>query len=953
MLSTNTWHLLPADEVLRLLETDMYRGLSPDEAKKRRKRVPGEVWHVRRSSAWEAAAASLFDLPTLLLVVAAAAAAVFDKRFEAGAIAAVLLIGALVRTAVSVRANRILEDMARSRIPVSSVIRDGTVHLLPAHEIVPGDIIFLDAGDRVPCDGYVITGDDSVVSERGITANEVPVHKYPTVISTAGEFAEVPGEFRPNMLFAGSLVLSGSVRIAATACGEDTLVGREQGGVTIDAGGEFPLIDRLKKQSRAVSLVMLAAVMVLTGLAVICGRGMSLPDVFLGTLAMAVASMSEFSSTIASIIVAVAVQRAAKSSGGRNIGRAGGERILFRDPARIEDAASVDAMVFCGAGFFKSGQAELLAYRLGDVYTGPDERGGDPCELLALASAAVWYDASHTSRSTGLSGGLGGGRKKAPVSHKSRERANIIAMAADAWSRRSGRPLPRPYAVGEHRDSADRLTVGLEISLCERDGVLYAAACGSPREVLACCSTVESANGAVPLDQSTAEAILAETEELEKRGARVLAVSKRVSPYPHLNRLAVLTQAMSFAGFVAVSMEPEQSARESIDYLKRAGVTPILFSETPEADLYYGRRLGLFDESTVPIPAASFDAPMAERILADGEESGRGVLVAFDAIGDAYLGSAYARAMTSLIGGRDALLRIGSGRRKSRERRGDVPVIAAVGMEAWDAGVLGRADVGFAVSGSRLRAVPESIARGAAVVIHPDSARTEPGCGGLRGVAEAVRSARCALANTAFTRFYLLAAQTARLVLMLTAVLGLIPLPSPVFILLWGLLFDFGAVLVRAFGRDEEAGETDPDEREERPAMIAALLTGLMWGGLLALGLWLAGTFLPKIPLFSSFSGESGTLRSFLSGTALLSGLVISAECGRQGSILAPRSIHTAEVLFTVLSAVLSLWILFSVSGAALTEGTPCGPAGLFALIPPLAVFAAAELLKLRRRRKS
>lgn len=953
MLSTNTWHLLPADEVLRLLETDMYRGLSPDEAKKRRKRVPGEVWHVRRTSAWEAAAASLFDLPTLLLVVAAAAAAVFDKRYEAGAIAAVLLIGALARTAVSVRANRILEDMARSRIPVSSVIRDGAVHLLPAHEIVPGDIIFLDAGDRVPCDGYVITGDDSVVSERGITANEVPVHKYPTVITTAEEFGEVPGEFRPNMLFAGSLILSGSVRIAATACGEDTLVGREQGGVTIDAGGEFPLIDRLKKQSRTVSLVMLAAVMVLTGLAVISGKGMNLPDVFLGTLAMAVASMSEFFSAIASIIVAVSVQRAAKPSGARKNGRAGdnGGRILFRDPARIEDAASVDAMVFCGSAFFKSGQAELLAYRLGDVYTGPDERGGDPCDLLALASAAVWHDASQTSRSTGLSGSLAGGKKKAPVSHKSRERANIIAMAADAWSRRSGRPLPHAYAVGEHRDSTDRLAVGLEISLCERDGVLYAAACGSAREVLACCSTIETANGAVPLDQSTAEAILMETEELEKRGARVLAVSKRVSPYPHLNRLAVLTQAMSFAGFVAVSMEPEQGARESIDYLKRAGVTPILFSETPEADLYYGRRLGLFDEDAVPVPAASWDAPMAERILAEG--TGRGVLVAFDAIGDAYLGSAYARAMTSLTGGRDALVRIGPGRRKRRKSRGDVPVIAAVGMEAWDAGVLGRADVGFAVSGSRLRAVPESIARGAAVVIHPDSGETEPGCGGLSGVAEAVRTARCALANIAFTRFYLLAAQTARLVLMLTAVLGLIPLPSPVFILLWGLLFDFSAMLVRAFGRDEEAGETDPDEREEKPAMIAALLTGLMWGGLLALGLWLAGTLLPKIPVFSAFTGESGTLRSFLSGAALLSGLVISAECGRQGSILTRRSIHTAEVLFTVLSALLSLWILFSGSGAALTEGVPCGLAGLFALIPPLAVFAAAELLKLRRRRKS
>ena len=110
----------------------MYRGLTAGEAKKRKRRLRGEVWHVRRTSAWEAAAAALFDLPTLLLVIAAAAAAVFDKRFEAGAVAAVLLIGAAVRTVVSVRANRILEDMARSRIPVSSVIRDGHAHLLPA-----------------------------------------------------------------------------------------------------------------------------------------------------------------------------------------------------------------------------------------------------------------------------------------------------------------------------------------------------------------------------------------------------------------------------------------------------------------------------------------------------------------------------------------------------------------------------------------------------------------------------------------------------------------------------------------------------------------------------------------------------------------------------------------------------------------------------------------------------
>ena len=938
MISSNSWHLLLGDEVLRLLETDMYRGLSADEAKKRRRRLRGQVWHVRRTSAWEAAAASLFDLPTLLLVVAAAAAAVFDRRFEAGAIAAVLAVGALVRTVVSVRANRILEDMARSRIPVGSVIRDGRVHLLSAHEIVPGDIIFLDAGDTVPCDGRVITGDDSVVSERGITANEVPVHKFATVIATEADSGEVPCEFRSNMLFAGSLVLAGSVRIAATACGDDTLVSMKQGGITIDAERDFPLVERLKKQSRIVSLVMLAAVMVLTGLAMLRGAGMALPDVFLGTMAMAVASMSEFFSSIAAVIMAVSVRRAAGSKNGNGEGEC---RVLFRDPSRMEDAASTRAMVFCGSGFFKSGRAELLAYRLGTVYTGPDEKGGDPGELLALALAAA-----QPVRRTGLSGG----KKRESVSHRASERANIASLAADALTKQTGRSLPPAYAVGDHRDSSDRLAAGLEISLCERDGVVWAVGCGSVRDVLACCGSVENAGGDVPLTPGEAEAILREAADLEARGARVLAVAKRVSPYPHLNRLAVLTQAMTFAGFFAVSMEAERDAKSNVDYLKRTGIRPILFTETPDADLYYGRRLGLFDEDTVPVPAGEWDAPAAGRVLADRDNADRGVLVAFDSIGDAYLGSAYAEAMTSL-----AAVRMGTGsesrRRRKREDDGDASVVAAMGMEAWDAGVLGRADVGFAVAGSRLRAVPESIARGAAVVIHPETGGTEPGFGGLAGAVKAVRCARCAVANVERARFYLTAARAARLILMLAAVLGIVPLPSAVFILIWGLLFDFGAVLVRAFGRDEEAEESEPDVRDEQSALLAALISGAVWGAVLILGTWLSGRLLPAVPAFSSFGADSGTLRAFLSGAALLSGQAMAAESGRRGSLFSRRRIHAAGALFHILSLIFACWTLFTESGAVLSGGLPCGIAGLLAFVPALATFAAAELLKLIRKK--
>ena len=293
----------------------------------------------------------------------------------------------------------------------------------------------------------------------------------------------------------------------------------------------------------------------------------------------------------------------------------------------------------------------------------------------------------------------------------------------------------------------------------------------------------------------------------------------------------------------------------------------------------------------------------------------------------------------------------GSRRRRKREDDGDASVVAAMGMEAWDAGVLGRADVGFAVAGSRLRAVPESIARGAAVVIHPETGGTEPGFGGLAGAVKAVRSARCAVANVERARFYLTAARAARLILMLAAVLGIVPLPSAVFILIWGLLFDFGAVLVRAFGRDEEAEESEPDVRDEQSALLAALISGAVWGAVLILGTWLSGRLLPAVPAFSSFGADSGTLRAFLSGAALLSGQAMAAESGRRGSLLARRRIHAAGALFHILSLVFACWTLFTESGAVLSGGLPCGPAGLLAFVPALATFAAAELLKLIRKK--
>ena len=939
---SNSWHLLDNGEVLRLLESDMYQGLSSKEAKKRR-RASGSnnVWHVKRTPAGEVVLSALFDLPTLLLAVSAGAAAVFDKRFEAGAIAAVLVAGALLRTAAAVRANRILEDMARERIPHSSVIRDGRIHLLRAEEIVPGDIIFLEAGDTVPCDGRVMTGEDAVVSERGITENNLPVHKFNTVIATDADSGEIPCEFRSNMLFAGSLVLSGSVRIAATACGDDTLVSMKQGGVTVEAEHSFPLVERLRRSGRTVSLCMLAAVLVFTVLSLFVGDGFALPDVFLCTMAMAVAAMSEFMPAVASIILASAVRDAASGREpvgwrdavkrrlddaknavrGREEEMHAASRAVFRDPSRMEEVAYPDAVVFCGTDFFKSGNAELLAYRFRGTYTGIDERGGDPSELLALALAATSQTASRSASRGGEKTGMSAGGRRS-LSHKAAGRAALVSSAADACVHRTGKPLGYGFALADHRDSTDRMAMNCEISLAAVGGELWAVACGALGDVLACCSSVETASGTVPLTDDERRKYFAEAAALEFGGARVLAVARRTSPYPQLNRLAVLTQAMSFTGFFAVALEPEEGARESIAFLKESRICPILFTETPEEDRYYGTRIGLFERDTPVVPFAEWNASLAKEILDDRENAPRGLIVSFEDIGDQYLGGAYVQAMTAL-GAADA-----------------EAVTAAVGRDAWDAGALGRADFGFAVTRSKIRAVPDALARNAAAVIWPGDG-CAAGYGGLDGVRGAVRTAQRVLANTETAKFYLTASQAARLLTVFAAILGWIPLLGAVFLLIWGLIFDFAAMLVMAFDRDGKPPRSRPTEESDRRRTRFAIVSGLLWGLPLA-----------ALPILFRYAPALSDLwspdcaRTMLSSAAILSGLAFSAECGADGSLFLKHEFNLAQAIFALTSAAFAVWILFTSAGASVVGGMPCGPEGLCALLPAAFVLLAAEIRK-------
>jgi len=429
----------------------------------------------------------------------------------------------------------------------------------------------------------------------------------------------------------------------------------------------------------------------------------------------------------------------------------------------------------------------------------------------------------------------------------------------------------------------------------------------------------ETPDGVKPITDEMRREIYTECAKLEFSGARVIAVSHRISPFQQLSRVSVLTEYMTFAGFLAVSQEWEKHAADHVEFIKKEGICPILFTEEPEGDLYYCHRLGLFDKRTLVIDAVAA-RPQSFR------NAPHGVIVSFAGIDAEHLPQAYEGVM----------------RMAAADNEGECT--AAVGRKNRDAGVLLHADVACAAADSPMRPLAQSLARNAVMTLHPESKGTEARFGGLDALIRGVYCSRQALENVESAKLYLMAAQSARLVLMLAAVLFPVPMLSPFSILVWGLLFDFAAVLVMAFesGRGERirrfrniSKTVSGDDIPRHRSILIPVAAGMLWGGITASAAWL-------YLFLTDLAGLRGDGAVFLYASLILSGLAVSCSIMKQGSIFKPGRINTAYVSFASLCAILIPVILLT-ADLSWAERLLCFG---MALLPALILTPASELVK-------
>ena len=307
--TTKTWQFTP-DKLIALLGTDSERGLAGQEVERRHAEFgPNELPEAPPPSLLKLFLSQFTSVIVWVLIGAAIISGLLEDWLDAVAILAIVFLNGLLGFVQEFRAERSLAALRKMSVATARVVRDGTLRSIPARELVPGDVILLEAGDRIPADARLIYAANFQVQEASLTGESTPVQKHAGVIAGA----DVPLADRTNMAFMGTIAVSGKARALVVATALRTELGRIAAMMQRESEAEraeTPLQRRLEQFGYTLLWLALAVVAVVFALGYL--RGEPLVTMFMTSVSLAVAAVPEGLPTVVTITLALGVTRMVK-----------------------------------------------------------------------------------------------------------------------------------------------------------------------------------------------------------------------------------------------------------------------------------------------------------------------------------------------------------------------------------------------------------------------------------------------------------------------------------------------------------------------------------------------------------------------------------------------------------------------------------------------------------------
>jgi Ca2+-transporting ATPase len=749
--------------LLLRLGSDERGGLSTARATRVRSEVgPNELAEAPPPPIWKRLVGQFHQLIVWILLIAALLSGILGDWTDSAIILAIVLLNGLLSFLQEERAGRALAALRALSVPHARALRDGALQILPAREVVPGDIIQLEAGDQVPADARLVRSVALRAQEASLTGESAPVSKdhHPALAP------ETPLADRTNMVHMGTVVAAGQATAVVTATGMSTELGRIAGMLQGRRQEPTPLQRRLDELGRVLLLVCLGAVALIFALQL--ARGGGVVDAFLLSVSLAVAAVPEGLPAVVTIALAVGLQRMVR----RNA--------LIRKLPSVETLGCVT--VICSD---KTGTLTRNEMTVREIYA--DGRtfhvsgtGYQPHGSFTADGQAVDLSQAHGLRRALAVGAWCNHAEVQPSETGDAWRAlGDPTEAALLVAAHKAKVLPgdrRPHFLFEIPFDSDRKAMSVVVAgdvagHGEAGGaVMYTK--GAPEVVLAMCSHELHNGQLLPLTAERRERVARTAADMASRALRVLALAYREHPSRRSDELYA-EQELVFAGVAGMMDPPREEVKDAIDRCRSAGIRTVMITgDHPSTGLAIARELGILIRGDAALTGADLDA------LTDDGLARRvgGVAV-------------YARVTA------EHKLRI------VRALRAGGEVVAMTGDGVNDAPAVDEADIGIAMG-----VAGTDVTKAAADVVLTDD--------NFASIVNAVEEGRGIFDNIQKFVHYLLASNSSEVTFMLFAALAGWPVPLLAVQLLWiNLVTDS----LPAIGLGLEPTERDAMRRRPRP----------------------------------------------------------------------------------------------------------------------------------------
>lgn len=727
------------------LGVDPERGLAAAEVAARQRRYgPNQLQDLAPRSAWTILLNQGRSLIVLLLAAAALLSLAFGDLVEALAIVAVLGINTLIGFVTELRAARSMEALRRLGAVEARVVRDRVEAMVPAQELVPGDLVLLEGGDVVSADLRLLDSSGLEADESILTGESVPVEKESAAVAPDSPVAE-----RSNMLHKGTAVTRGSARAVVVKTGMSTELGRIAELVSgSEDEEETPLELRLERLGRRLIVVVLGIAALATLAGILSGK-----DVLLMVetgVALAVAAIPEGLPVVATMALARGMWRLARRNAQVRrlaaVETLGATSVILVDKTGTltENRMTVTRIILPGSGRVTvEGEGLELEGRFvganGDVLAAAGSPLRDLLEVGALCgNAALVRDGDDVQP-------LGD-----PL-----EVALLVAAEKGGVQREA-----LLATCQELREEAFDPVLRLMATVHRRDQAILVAVKGAAEAVVPRCAAELRSTGAVALTDEDRERWLAADRELAAGGLRVLALASRRAAREDVDPYADLT----LLGLVGMLDPPRHGVREAIQACHESGVRVVMVTgDQPPTSRAVAEEVGLIQEGRGRVVRGVELAEVIDRpeVL---EET----------------------AIFARVDPAQKLMLV-----KAMQKTG--AVVAMTGDGVNDAPALKKADIGVAM-GQR----GTQVARDAAdMVLRDDS---------LASIVVAIRQGRAIFENIRQFVLYLLSCNIAEVGVITVAVIFGLPLPLlPLQILFLNLVTDVFPALALGFGEGDPA----------------------------------------------------------------------------------------------------------------------------------------------------